>query len=310
MKRILLAGVAACALSMSFTSPVIADEEVKTAETDLVAQEATLKPTDLKIGEGTLDGHKKPMDVYLKALKAAKAGEMETLTGCFRFDDRESLAENSWEGDGDKTYLQIVAGILKGYSEEGMVREQGKVGKYAVIAVKNGEAVNLVKVVLEGKRDEDWNEGPKSWFLASYSATDYRTDYNAPGVKSIRDAIDTGNVEKLKEHLDEWQTKVLDLVTGVEEGVDGYALLLKRLKKLTSAEAKPIFILNRWDSTLAYWFHTETSDTFLVLRFMGDMTDWETDKKYTKVQIDINLTTDFQNDAGETFKNFVSDWDW
>lgn len=307
MNRILMAGVAACALSMAFTTPVIAEEEGKI---ELVAQGALPKPTELKIGEGTLEGHKKPMEVYLKAVKAAKAGEMDTLKGCFLPDEQESLGETSWEGDGDKTYLQIMADILKGYSEEGQVREQGKVGEYAAIVVKNGEAINMVRVVLEGKRDENWNEGPKSWYLASYSSTDYRTDYNAPDVKTIRDAIEKGDVAKLKEYLDEWQTKVLDLVSGGEEGTDGYVLLVKSLQKLNKKDVKPVIVLNRYVNSLAYWFHTEQGDTFIVLRFMGDMYDWETEKRYTQVQVDITTTADFKKDSSETFKNFVADYDW
>ena len=313
MKRILLAGAAACALSMAFITPVIADEETKTEpKTEMVAQSAPPKPTEFKILEGATEGHKTPMELYLKALKAAKGGDMGALKSCFSPNSQDYLDETSWEGEGDEeqTYLQVMAGILKGYNEEGLVREQGTVGNYAVIAVKNGEAVNMVKVVREGKWNDDGTESPKNWYLSSYSSTDYRTDFNAPGVKSIRDAIEKGDVAKLKEHLDEWQTKVLDLVTGVEEGVDGYALLLKRLKKLNNAEVKPIFLLNRYDSSLAYWFHSEKGDTFLVLRFSGGMVDWETDKKYTKVEININLTTDFQNDPADAFKNFVGDWDW
>ncbi|MBZ0137895.1 MAG: hypothetical protein K8I27_16185 [Planctomycetes bacterium] len=312
MKRILLAGVAAGALSMAFIAPVIADEAGATAgKVELVAQDALPKPGELKVQEGNLEGHKKPMEVYLKALKAAKGGDMAGLKGCFQPDSQDYLDEASWESDGDEeqTYLQVMAKILKGYSEEGVLREQGKVGNFAVIAVKNGEAVNMVKLVREGKWTEE-GETPKNWYLASYSSSDYRTDYAAPGVKSIKDAIEKGDVAKLKEHLDEWQTKALDLITGVEEGVDGYALLLKRLQKLNNAEVKPLFILNRYDSTMAYWFHSDKGDTFLVLRFMGDTYDWETEKKYTKVQIDISATSDFQKDPAETFKNFVQDWSW
>lgn len=307
MKRILLAGVAACALSMSFTSPVIADEDTKT---ELVAEDAVPKPTDLKFLDGTNEGHKKPMDVYLKAVKAAKGGDMAALKSCFRLDDRDDLDEtNSWDG-GEKTYLQWMGDILKGYSEEGMVREQGKIGKYAVIAVKNGEAVNLVKVVLEGKRDEKtWEEGPRDWFLASYRPMEYRIDYNAPGVKAIRDMIDKGDVAKMKEYLEEWQTKTLDLITGAEDGVDGYALLMKRLKKITSSEAKPIFLLGRYDTALCYWFHSEESDTFLVLRFT-EQQDWQTDKRHTEVKLELDKICDFHRDAGKAFRDFVGDYDW
>ena len=311
MKRILMAGAVACALSMAFTAPVIADEETK-IENEVVAQEALPKPDELKIQDGTVEGHKKPMDVYLKALKAAKAGDAEALKTCFAPDSREYLDNLSYDNDEneEETTAQALVRVLKGYSEEALVRAQGKVGNYAVIAVKNGEAVNLVKVTREGKWNDDGTEGPKNWYLASNYVGEYRTDYNAPGLKSLRDAIEKGDIAKLKEHLNEWQTKALDLITGVEEGVDGYALLMKRLQKIVKSEAKPVFILSRYDSALAYWFHSEEGDTFLVVRFNGDMYDWETEKKYTQVQLELEDTSEFHKDAGQAFKDFVSDWDW
>ena len=161
-----------------------------------------------------------------------------------------------------------------------------------------------------GKYNDNGEMTDRNWYLSSYSSSDYRCDFNAPGVKEIRDAIEKGDVEKIKPHLDEYQTQVLDLITGVEEGVDGYSLLMKRLKKLTSSEAKPTIILNRWDSSLCYWFHTDKADSFIVLRFQGDAYDWQTDKKYTDVKVEIGATNEFKKDAGKAFKDFVQDWGW
>ena len=311
MNRILLAGVAVVALSAMFVSPVVADKTDGNSKATPLG-DALPAPDALKINDGEAEGHKRPIDVYKKAIKAAKAGDTEKLKSCIQPDYQDYADEDSWEKDGEKTltYVQLMASILKNYSEEAVERAQGKVGDYAVIAVKNGEAANLVKVVRVGKYNEDGEMENRNWYLSSYTASDYRCDYNAPGVMSIRTAIEKGDVAKLKEHLDEYQTQALDLITGVEEGVDGYALLLKRLKKLTAVEAKPTIILNRYDSSLAYWFHTDKGDSFIVLRFQGDTYDWENDKKYTSVKVELNSTNEFHKDAGKAFKDFVQDWDW
>ncbi|MCB9932195.1 MAG: hypothetical protein H6841_02105 [Planctomycetes bacterium] len=307
MKRILLAGVAAIALSAMFVSPVVADK-VEGGKVTLVA-EGVPAPDALKINAGVKEGHKAPLEVYKKALKAAKAGEMETLKACFNPNNIDGIDSQSWDSDGDEelTNLGSMAKVLKGYSEDGAERAQGSVGDYAIIAVKNGEAVNLVKCVRVAKWTDDGEEKDKNWYLSSYYANEYRIDYNAPGVKEIRDAIEKGDVAKLKEHLDEYQTQVLDLIT--EEGTDGYALLLKSLKGIAAPDAKPAIILSRSDNALAYWFHSDKGDKFLVLRFM-ETYDWKTEKKYTQVNVEVSYTSQFKKDAGETFKNFVADWSW
>lgn len=309
MKRILLAGVAAIALSAMFVSPVVADKAEGSKVTPVA--EGVPAPDALKINAGVAEGHKSPLEVYKKAIKAAKGGDMAALKSCFDPNNLDYIEEESWDSEGEEklTYLGAMAKVLKGYSEEGVERAQGSVGDYAIIAVKNGEAVNLVKTARIAKWTDEGESKDKNWYLASYYGHEYRIDYNAPAVKTIRDAIEKGDVEKLKEHLDQYQTQVLDLITGVEEGVDGYALLLKRLKKIGGGEAKPTIILARNDNALAYWFHTDKGDSFLVLRFMESY-DWQTEKKFTQVQIEISYTSQFQKDAGETFKNFVADWSW
>lgn len=306
MKRILLAGVAALALSALYVSPVVAD---KAEGSRLIpVAEGVPAPDALKVNAGVKEGHKSALEVYTKAVKAAKAGEMETLKGCFDPNTVEYIEQEAWDSDGEEklTHLANIANILKGYSEAGAERAQGSVGDYAVIVVQNGEAVNMVKCVRVNKWSETESKD-KNWYLASYYGNEYRIDYNAPDVKKVRDAIEKGDVEKLKEHLDQYQTQVLDLISG--DGTDGYALLLKSLKAIGSKEVKPTTILSRGDNALAYWFHTDKSDSFLVLRFMESY-DWQTEKRFTQVQIEISYTSQFKKDAAETFKSFVQDWAW
>ena len=312
MNRILMAGVATLAFCAMFTSPVVADKADGSSKATPVA-EALPAPDALKINDGEAEGHKRPIDVYKKAVKASKAGDLEALKSCFEEDSREYMDNDSYEKDGDKelTYAGLLAKILKNYSEDAVERAQGRVGYYAVVAVKNGEAANLIRCKCIGKWDDEaGGYAHRNWYLATYNADDYRLDYNAPGVKEIRDAIEKGDVAKLKEHLSESETPALELISGVEEGIDGYALLLKRLKKLTASEAKPTIILNDWNSSLAYWFHTDKEDKFIVLHFSTAYENWDMDKRFTKVEIAITDTNGFMKSAGDKFQEFVGDWDW
>lgn len=318
MNRILLAVAAALLLSVAIVSPVVADEGVPNKMTP-VGDEIPL-PTALKVNAGVAEGHKTALEVYTKAIAAAKAGEMDKLKTCFNPNNLDYIDEESWESEGETklTYLGAMAAVLKGYSEKGEERSQGAVGDYAIIAIKNGEAVNLVKCVRVAKWTEEGEEKDKSWYLSSYYASEYRIDFNAPGVKSIREAIEKGDVEKMKESLDPWQTQVLDLLSGVQEGVDPYALLMKRLQMIgggKDSKITPTILLDRSGTRLAYWFHQDkteaaaASDSFIVLNFWEDW-DWQTDKKFTNVRIDIGATTEFHKNGTEAFKNWVQDWSW
>lgn len=314
MNRILVAAAALVLLSVT----VLADEGQSGKMT--LASDKIPAPSTLKVNAGVAEGHKSAIEVYKKAIAAAKAGEMEKLKSCFNPNNLDYIDEESWESEGETklTYLGAMAATLKGYSEEGAERSQGAVGDYAIITVKNGEAVNLVKCVRVAKWTEKGEEKDKNWYLSTYYASEYRIDYNAAGVKAIRDAIEKGDVEKLKEYLDPWQTQVLDLISGVQEGVDPYALLMKRLQTMgggKDSKITPTILLDRSGTRLAYWFHqdktdtTTASDSFIVLQFWEDW-DWQTDKKFTNVRIDIASTTEFHKNSAETYKNWVQDWSW
>jgi hypothetical protein len=320
MNRILMAGAAVLLLSAAMISPVNADEGVEGKMTP-VADEIPA-PSALKVNAGVAEGHKSALEVYKKAIAAAKAGEMDKLKSCFNPNNLDYIDEESWESSGEGeaklTYLGAMAVVLKGYADEGEERAQGAVGDYAIVAVKNGEAVNLVKCVRIAKWTEKGEEKDKNWYLSTYYASEYRVDYAAAGVKAIREAIEKGDVEKLKEFLDPWQTQVLDLIAGVQEGIDPYALLMKRLQMIgggKDSKIKPTILLDRSGTRLCYWFHQDktdaaaASDTFIVLQFWEDW-DWQTDKKFTNVKLDIGSTTEFHKNGTEAFKNWVQDWSW
>jgi hypothetical protein len=317
MNRILLAVAAALVLSVAVVSPVTADEGVAGKMTP-VAEGIPLQSA-LKITAGVAEGHKTPLEVFKKAIAAAKAGEMDKLKSCFEPNNLDYIEQETWESTEEKkvTYLSLMAVVLKGYSEAGEERAQGSVGDYAIIAVKNGDAVNLVKTVRTAKWTDKGEEKDKNWYLSSFYDSEYRIDYSAPGVKAIREAIEKSDVAKMKEYLDPWQTPVLDLIAGVQEGVDPYALLMKRLQMIgggKDSKITPTILLDRSGTRLCYWFFQDKTDTtaatdsFLSLRFWEETEDWETGKKTTKVQIDIGGTSEFHKNPTDTFKYWVQDW--
>jgi hypothetical protein len=306
MKRMLMTGAVVLALGFGLSWPVTADRnEVKPTVTPLA--DKLPAPDALKISEGVLEGHKRPNDVLKKAIKAAKADDSDTLKTCFDPYQVKQLDQKSWlEKDGDKqlTYLEAVTRVLKTYPDAGGTElAQNSTGSYAVVTVKNATAFNMVQTdLLRTKDSEDRN-----WYLSSYMAKDYRIDYNTPDFKAIRDAIHSGETAKLKEYLDDSQTRVLDLVSGVQEGVNGYDLLIKRFQKIVKNAEKSVLLKQASGRGIAYWFHGEKGDTFLVLRF-DEKIDWQSGKKSTTVTIDLNNTAQFLQKPEQTFRNWVRNW--
>lgn len=310
MKRIAMMAVAVALFGVVGVSPATADKN----ETGKLATVAEVPGTDeLKVKEGAAEGHKNPTELVKKAIAAAKADELAKLKTCFNPDIVSYVDNDSWDsGDEKLTNLQHVGKLLKGYSTEGLIQlEQNTVGNYAVVAVRNGDKVNIIKTVRKQPKDADASGGKKThnWYLADYMASNYRIDYNASDVKSIRDAIEKGDVSKMKEYLSDWQTETLDLLKGVQEGVDPYDLLLKRLQKIIKNAEEPKLLVSRNMNAIAYWFHSEEADTFLVINF-SESYNWEDDTRTTTAQLELDTTSRFHRDAGQEFKNFVSDWDW
>jgi hypothetical protein len=305
-----MAVAVALLMGVAFVSTITAD---KNEQSKLATLEEVPGTDELKAKDGVAEGHKTPLELVKKAIAAAKADELANLKACFNPEIVEYVDNESWDsGDEKLTNLQHIGKLLKGYNAETLMQlEQNTVGNYAVVACKNGEKVNIVKVVRKQPEGADTSGGKKThnWYLAGYSPYEYRIDYNTSGVKTIRDAIEKGDVAKMKEHLDEWQTETLDLLEGVQEGVDPYGLLMKRMQKIIKNAEEPKILVSRNMNSIAYWFHSDTADTFLVISFNEEY-NWEDDTRSTKAKIDLETTARFHRDAGQEFKNFVSDWDW
>jgi hypothetical protein len=273
-------------------------------------------PKELTAKEGTAEGHKTPLEVAAKAIKAAKADQLATVKACLGKWAVRNADDKSWDsGAQDQTNLQAVATLLAAMEADGLAQlEQNSVGNYAVVVARRGDAMHLIRTVREAPEKEDADgKKPHNWMLATCMSHDYRVDYNAPGVKAIRDAIGAGDTAKLKECIDPDQTRVLDLLADLQEGVDPYALLIKRLQKIIKNSDKPRHLLARqmsgFQNVMAFWFHAEGADTFLVLNFIDEW-DWETKKHSTKVHINLDYVGYFHRDPGDQFKQFVSDYDW
>jgi hypothetical protein len=309
----------ACAVAFGFsysTATVRADD--KSTDTTLVQENKLPKVKDLKVVDGTDAGHKTPLEVVAKAIKAAKDKKLADLKVCLSDDARRNADDKSYGlGANDATNLQHIGKVLATFSDEGQtLLKQGSVGHYAVVMCTSPMGTHFVRTIrqsieLEAKEGEEAKKGPENWYLANYSAGDYEINYNSGNVKQIVEAITKGDVAKLKEFLDPWETQGLDLLAGVKEGVDPYDLLAQRLKTIvTNGDGKPTLLLQRYGSQVAFWFSGEKADTFIVLTFWNEYEDWETKKLTTTARIAFGNTAQFHKNASDTFKSWVEDYDY
>ncbi|MBX3474273.1 MAG: hypothetical protein KF754_07810 [Planctomycetes bacterium] len=311
----------ACAAALTFGYAAIgtvqADDLAGKASETLKAQDGKLpKAAALKTNDGTDEGHKSAQQVVAKAIKAAKDKKLGDLKACLSGDARRNADEKSWSSSDGSTHLQELAKTLATYSDEGQsLLKQNTVGNYAVVMCSSPLGTHMVRAIREAqegeaKEGEEPKKGPENWYLTSYQANDYETNYNSPQVKQIIDVINKGEVSKLKEFLDPWETQGLELLAGVKEGADPYDLLAARLKQIiTNGEGKPTLLLHRYSSEVAFWFNSEKGDTFIVLSFWNE-TDWDTKKKSTTARISFNNTAQFHKGAANTFEGWVDNYDY
>lgn len=257
----------------------------------------------LKVNAGTAEGRKTPTEVVASAIKAAKDGKMDVLKGLWTKDNQQYLDNDSYYKGQDIKCIDAVAVVLASF-DTGKLKEfaQNTIGNYAIV-MHNTEAsgMRLIRTVYE----------KKNWCLRDYWIDDYLRDYGA-GLKETREAIDAGGA-KLKARLDSYETDTLDLLSGVQEGVDPYDILGKRLKKATTSDGPPRLFLNAWGSELAYWFtnskagEKESKDNFIVLR--SDVRyDWQEKSYSTDSKIVIGSTAQFAKRPGGKFKEWVNDY--
>ncbi|MCC6464676.1 MAG: hypothetical protein IT463_04980 [Planctomycetes bacterium] len=318
MKRfVAVAAAAALLVGAVFVGPVQADE-TKEAPALVQMGEKLPAPGELIMKDGTDEGFKKPGEVLARALKAAKEDKLADLKACLLKEGRDSADEESWDGGDDKlTNLQVLAKFLKSVGEEvGNASAQNTVGTYAVIPVKSAKGTHLVRMVLEdaneGAEVPEGEEAPKAkpnWYLGNYRLSELDVDYGSPQIAELREAIKKGDAAKLKERISEWESQTLELLSGVQEGVDPYALLAKRLQKIGEMGEKPTVLLNRYTNSVAYWFHSDKGDAFLCLRFDQDF-DWQNNTRNTKVMLDLPSISSFHTNAAGQFSGWVANYDW
>jgi hypothetical protein len=299
MLRTWFAPLSALMLLLCLTCPAQAADEISPAQ-----QEEKLPAADaLKINAGTAEGRKTPTETVASAIKAAKDGKMDALKALWIKDNQQYLDNDSYYKGQDIKVIDAVAVVLASLDAANLKEfAQNTVGNYAIVMHKSeSTGMRLIRVVYQGK----------NWCLRDYWIDEYLRDY-AAGLKETREAIEAGGA-KLKERFDSYETDTLDLLSGVQDGVDPYDLLAKRLKKITTSDGAPRLFLNYWSSELAYWFtnskagEKESKDNFLVLR--SDVRyDWETKSYSSDSKIVISSTAQFAKRPGGKFKEWTTPW--
>ncbi len=271
------------------------------------------KLSDLKTEGAASEGRQSPLAVVQRAIQAARADDIATLKTCFSRwatgeADQVSLSANNEKG---RTNAQEVAGLLATMETEGMAEiAQTTRGDYAVVAARAGSALHMIRTVRE---EIDGEKPSHAWVLMSPYGADYRMDYNAPDARKLREAIEAADAPALKKLMEEDDVRSLELLSGMQEGVDPFVLLARRLQKVIKNAESPRVLLSRsgmgMQSTAAYWFAGESGSTFLAVQFVDDW-DWEARKYTTRVRLNLLVTGQFHAKPAEHYRQFVGDYDW
>jgi len=297
--------MAACALALLASVTAVNADRNRGGDVQLMNEMP--KPAGLKVEAGQDEGHKSPIEVVTKAIKAAKEGDTDALLTCIPKEQHDQAKQRDWSaGQEEVTNLASLTAILARFDTDHLREmKQGSVGNYAVVSVRHGEALHMIRTSRTKIGDSD----ERNWMLSHASPQYYRIDYNAPDVRSIREAVMGDDVKKLVEFLDEYQCRGLEMLKGVDPEVDPYALLQQRLKSNMESAERPIWLLNTYTNSVALWFHSDKGDKFVVLAFREDR-DWRTSEVRTKVVIDIDATSTFHTGAFNAYRNWVADWNW
>lgn len=283
-------------------------------ETTVQFQEKMPKQSELKISDGAEAGHKTPLEVVAKAIKAAKEGKLADLKACLDSDGKRSADENSYQGEG-RTNLKEVSLYLAAYSEEGLKAvAQNTIGSYAIVLCQSPLGTHVVRAVLEAqelpaKEGEEAKPGPKNWYIKYSMFQDFEIDVNAPQVKQIIDAINKADAAKLKEFIDPFDARLYEFIAGVKEGADPFEMLALKLKKIINTGSKPVMLYAYYSSEAAFWFSHEGKDAFIILSFRSE-TDYETKKKSTEVKVGLTNTASFAAEPSSQFNGWTQNWNW
>ncbi|GIK52887.1 MAG: hypothetical protein BroJett014_18600 [Planctomycetota bacterium] len=298
-------GAAMLALTLGMSLKVQASESVERVAKAMQEDEKLVSPGDLKIVAGKDEGHKSPTEVLTKAIKAAKDGKMDVLKTCWVKDAHDQLEYTGYYKNKEAKNIEIIAMHLATFDAAKLAElKQNTVGKYAVVKTVTENRTHLIRAV--------WNA--KNWYLKDTYGDEYIRDYTA-GLKEMREAIESGSGAKIKDKLDPWETDALELLVGVQEGVDPYDLLAKRLKSISTGEGAPQVFLSIWSYELAYWFNNpkagekEAKDKFLVLKFTTEY-DWKKGETFNVCKVALQNTAQFHKRPGGKFKEWVQDYDY
>jgi hypothetical protein len=300
MKTWFTLSAAALMLLLAMNVGVNAEEKVVAAS---MQEEKLPSPDALKIVAGTAEGHKTPTEVLTKAIKAAKDGKMDALKSCFTKDAQKQLDETYYGNNKEQKYIEVVAQQLAGLDPAKLSEiPQNTCGKYAIIKTETEKGTHFIRT--------SW--AVKNWYLKDYHPDDYSRNY-MNGMEDIKKIIESGTGAKLKEKLEAYETETLELLVGVQEGVDPYDLLLKRIKKITTGEGKPKMFLNYWSAEIALWFNNPKAegakDSFLAIRLTPE---WDSKSGATSYVAKVGLynTAQFHKRAGYQFTYWVQDWEY
>ncbi|MCC6572784.1 MAG: hypothetical protein IT462_03245 [Planctomycetes bacterium] len=274
-------------------------DAVETAPVQWGADEKLPKFEDLKFLAGKDEGHKSPMEVVAKAIKASKDSKFDDLKSCYSKEARTRLDEQAWVNGKESTQIKLISGLLATLDAAKLKEiKQNTVGRYGVVMANSEKGTHLIRCHIAGG----------NWRLKDTYHEDYSRNYMT-GMEDLRKAIAGGSGAEVKKYVDQYESTVLDLLAGVQDGVDPYDLLAKKLKKITDSEATPHWLLNYYSGEAALWFHTDKADTFMVVRISNEW-DPKTNGYTNVVRIPINSLASFNKTPGNAFKNWVTDYDW
>lgn len=285
------------------SSAVTATAPEATNEPELVqwgGDEKLPKPSELKTLEGKMAGHKTPLEVVTKAVKAAKESKIDEVKMCFPKSSRQYLDNKTYVNNKETTQIKLIADFFAKLDASKLKElKQNTVGRYAVVMAQSDLGTHLIRVTLVAG----------SWRLLDNYYERYTIDY-LMGMDGLRKAITSGKGADIKPYIDPEGAKVLDLLADQQAGVDPYDLLAKRLQKIISADVAPHWLVNRYtQDTAALWFHSDKGDSFLVINIAREWDNKSFDYK-TVLRIPLDALANFAKDPGPTFKNWVANHDW
>ncbi|MHC4840770.1 MAG: hypothetical protein ACYTDT_07365 [Planctomycetota bacterium] len=311
MSATLIAGIA---IGISVDSSAERKEAVVTSlDTPIQFETKLAKQADLKISKGTIENHTEPEAVAKRALTAAKEDKLADLKSCFAQGDHKNLDKEAWNSSEKMTNLQVLSKTLAGFDIESLsIVKQNTQGNFVVAMVESDKGQHVLQVHLRGHEDGFGNKDkPKGWFLrAPWNADELLINYADKKLEKFREAVKAGDTAAIKEFTNEYsfETQLLNLISGVKEGVDPYDLLIGRMQRIMKTAEKPYALFQKDGTSIAFWFEGEKESAFLVVNFSYQR-DWGSKELKTNLQMNVSLMSNFHSNPGQAFQGFVRDYE-